>query len=42
MAYEGSQAGVLIGGIAASLSHRHARSEPHLRSTPQLMATPDP
>ena len=44
MAYEDSQARVLIGATAASLHHSHsnARSKPHLQLIPQLMATPDP
>ena len=43
-AYGGSQAGVLIGAVAAGLgqSHSNVGSEPLLQSTPQLTATPDP
>ena len=42
--YGGSQAGGLIGVVAASLHHSHsnAGSEPYLRPTPELMAMPDP
>ena len=43
-AYGSSQAGGLIGSVAASLhrSHSKAGSELHLQPTPQLMARPDP
>jgi len=41
-AYGGSQARGLIGTVAASLHHSHARSELCLRPTPQLTAMPDP
>ena len=38
----GSQAGGLIGAVAASLHHSNAGSEWHLQPTPQLRATLDP
>ena len=41
-AYGGSQAGGLIGAVAASHSHSHMGSKPSLRPTPQLTAIPDP
>ena len=44
VAHEGSQAGGLIGAVAAVLRHSHSNvgSELHLRSTPQLVAMSDP
>ena len=43
VAYGGSQAGGLIGAVAASLrqSHSNAGSQPSLQPTPQLTVTPD-
>ena len=43
-AHGGSQAGGLIGAVAASLcqSHSNEGSEPSLQPTPQHTATPDP
>ena len=40
-AYGGSQAGGLIGAIAAGLRQSNAGSEPRLQPTPQLTAIPD-
>ena len=44
MAYGGSQARGLIGGIATGLrqSHSNKGSEPSLQPTPPLTATPGP
>ena len=44
MAYGGSQAGGLIGAVAAGLHHSHSNvgSEPCLQATLQLTAMPDP
>ena len=43
-AYGDSQAGGLIGAVAAGLRQGHSNtgSEPRLRPTPQLTAMPDP
>ena len=43
-AYGGSEAGGLIGVVAADLRHSHSNSgsEPCLRPSPQLTTTPDP